>query len=122
MYNSIKKAIGPVQRMTSSISTGDILTDNNEQMEIWVSNICSRQNTVSQNALDSLERLQTMDELVLDDVPSIDDLIIAIDHLTNGKTPGSDNIPPDLIKTCKTALLLPLHEILCQCWQEVEVS
>ena len=26
--------------------------------------------------------------------------------------------PPDLIKHCKTTLLLPLHEVLCQCWQE----
>ena len=24
----------------------------------------------------------------------------------------------DLIKHCKTKLLLPLHEVLCQCWQE----
>ena len=85
-------------------------------MEKWVeyySNFYFRQNTVSQNALDSLECLQTMGEL--DAVPSIDELKIAIDHLTNGKAPGSDNIPPDLIKTCKSALLLHLHEILCQC-------
>ena len=28
------------------------------------------------------------------------------------------NAIPDLIKQCKTKLLLPLHEVLCQCWQE----
>ena len=28
------------------------------------------------------------------------------------------NAIPDLIKHCKTKLLLPLHEDLCQCWQE----
>ena len=28
------------------------------------------------------------------------------------------NAIPDLIKYCKTKLLLPLHEVLCQCWQE----
>ena len=27
------------------------------------------------------------------------------------------NAIPDLIKHCKTKLLLPLHEVLCQCWQ-----
>ena len=109
MYDGIKKYIGPVQRMTSSIksSTGEILTDNNKQMERWVehySNLYSRLNTVSPNALDSLECLQTIDEL--DTVPSIDELNVAIDLLTNGKTPGSDNILPDLIKTYKSALLL----------------
>ena len=30
----------------------------------------------------------------------------------------SQNAIPDLIKHCKTKLLLPLHEVLCQCWQE----
>ena len=28
------------------------------------------------------------------------------------------NVIPDLIKHCKTKLRLPLHEVLCQCWQE----
>ena len=28
------------------------------------------------------------------------------------------NATTDLIKHCKTKLLLPLHEVLCQCWQE----
>ena len=32
------------------------------------------------------------------------------------------NAIPDLIKYCKTTLLLPLHEVLCQCWQEGAVS
>ena len=27
-------------------------------------------------------------------------------------------LSPNLIKHCKTKLLLPLHEVLCQCWQE----
>ncbi|XP_066282992.1 uncharacterized protein [Branchiostoma lanceolatum] len=39
-------------------------------------------------------------------------------NLSTGKAPGSDAIPPDLLKHCKTVLLLPLHELLCQCWKE----
>ena len=34
---------------------------------------------------------------------------------------GSDNIPPDLITTRKSALLKPLHGIPSQCWQEGEI-
>ena len=92
MYNGIKKAIGPVQRMTSSIksSTGEILTEYNEQMERWVEHysiLYSRQNNVSQNAIDSLglDCLQTMDELNY--VPCIEELNSAIDQLNNGKAP-----------------------------------
>ena len=45
----------------------------------------------------------------------------AIDSLASGTAPGSDGILPDLIKHCKTTLLLPLHVVLCQCWQEGSV-
>ena len=38
-----------------------------------------------------------------------------------GKAPGMDGIPPDLIKCCKTSLLSPLHDVLCQCWSEGSV-
>ena len=38
--------------------------------------------------------------------------------MASGKAPGNDRIPPELIKHCKTTLLLPLHEVLYQCWQE----
>ena len=58
----------------------------------------------------------------LDSEPSVEELVKAIDSLASGKTPGNGGIPPDLIKYCKTTLmLLPLHEVLCQCWQEGDV-
>ena len=50
--------------------------------------------------------------------PTMDELSKVIDCLATGKAPGSDSIPPDLIKQCKTTLLHPLHEVLCQCWRE----
>ena len=57
-----------------------------------------------------------MDEL--DSEPLVEELSMAIDSLASGKAPGNDGIPPDFIKHCKTTLLLSLHEVLCQCWQE----
>ena len=80
------------------------------------SDLYSRENTVSPAALDVIECLPTMDEL--DSEPSVEVLSKAIDSLASGKAPGNDGIPPELIKHCKTTLLLPLHEVLCQCWQE----
>ena len=71
---------------------------------------------MSPAALDVIECLPTMDEL--DSEPSVEDLSKAINSLASGKAPGNDGIPPELIKHCKTTLLLPLHEVLCQCWQE----
>ena len=121
MYDGIKKALGPTQSKTAPLksSSGAIITDKGQQMERWVqhySDLYSRENTVSPAALDVIECLPTMDEL--DSKPSVEDLSKAIDSLASGKAPGNDGIPPELIKHCKTTLLLPLHEVLCQCWQE----
>ena len=68
------------------------------------SNLFSRQNTVFPEAYGSIDFIQPMDEL--DAVPTIEELGSGTNHLSNGKTPGADNIPPDLI-----ALLLTLYKI-----------
>ena len=58
-----------------------------------------------------------MDEL--DSEPLVEELSKAIESLAPGKAPDNGGSPPDLIKHCKTTLLLPLHEVICQwCWQE----
>ena len=54
----------------------------------------------------------------LDTEPTLEELSKAIDSLASGKAPGSDGIPPDLLKHCETTLLHSLHVLLCQCWQE----
>ena len=58
------------------------------------SDLYSRQNTVTPSALDAIDCLPSMDDL--DDEPTI----------------------YEMIKSCKTALLLSLHDVLCQCWKK----
>ena len=58
----------------------------------------------------------------LDTEPTLEELSKAIDSLASGKAPGSNGIPPHLLKHCKTTLLHSLHVLLCQCWQERTVS
>ncbi|XP_066294595.1 uncharacterized protein [Branchiostoma lanceolatum] len=117
MYDGIKRALGPTQSKTAPLksTTGEEITDKMLQMERWVehySDLYSRQNTVSPSALDAIECLPTMAEL--DAEPTLDELNKAIDSLSTGKAPGSDAIPSDLLKHCKTVLLLPLHELPTQ--------
>ena len=83
------------------------------------SDLYSRENTVTPSALGTIKCMPIMEEL--DAEPTVDELSKAIDSLAAGKAPGSDSIPPDLIKHCKTTLLHPLHEVLCQCWREGSV-
>ena len=117
-YDGIKKALGPMQRKMAPLksATGEVISDQGWQMERWVehySDLYFRQNTVTPSALGAIKCMPIMEEL--DAEPTMDELSKVIDSLAAGKAPGSDSIPPDLIKHCKTTLLHPLHEVLCQC-------
>ena len=72
--------------------------------------------SVSDATLSSKKDLPITEEL--DGVPSVAELSKAIDSLPTDKAPGSDNIPPEAIKCGKPALLQPLHDLLCLCWEE----
>ena len=100
-------------------TTGEVITDQGQQMERWVEHyfdLYSRKNTVTPSALGAIKCMPIMEEL--DAEPTMDELSKVIDSLATGQAPGRDSIPPDLIKHCKTTLLHPLHEVLCQCWRE----
>ena len=121
MYDGIKKALGPMQSKMAPLksTTGEVITDQGRQMERWVehySDLYSRENTVTPSALGAIRCMPIMEELNVE--PTMDELSKVIDSLAAGKAPGSDSIPPDLIKHCKTTLLHPLHKVLCQCWRE----
>ena len=58
----------------------------------------------------------------LDEPPSMKELRKAIDSLSNGKAPGSDGIPPEVVKAGKdSSLFKHLHSLLLQCWLERQV-
>ena len=70
-------------------------------------------------ALDAIECLPVMEEL--DNEPTIEELSKAIDGLASRESLRQRRDSPrltDLIKHCKTTLLLPWHEVHCQCWKE----
>ena len=124
MSNGIKTALGPVRNKTAPLksTTGEVITDKGQQLERWVkhySDLYSRQNVVTTAALEAIECLPAMEKL--DTEPIIEKFSKAIDSLVFKKGPGSDGIPPNVIKHCKTNLELPLHEVLCQCWKEEAV-
>ena len=48
---------------------------------------------------------------------SVEELDKAVDALSNGKAPGSDGIPPEVITSGKPVPLALLHEVLCLCWK-----
>ena len=121
MYDGITKALGPTQSKTvprKSIG-GVVITDKERWVERY-SELYSRENSVVDSALDAIEPLPIMEDL--DAEPTLEELSKAIDSLACGKAPGTDGIPPYLIMRCKSTLLQPLHDTLCQCWREGGVA
>jgi len=121
MYDGIKKAMGPTKKTTAPLksATGETIQDKDKQMERWVehySELYSRQNHVTDEALYAIENLPPMEEL--DEKPTLAELEKAIMSLSSGKAPGNDGIPPEVIKCGGSALLEHLHNLLCQCWEE----
>ena len=125
MYEGLKKAFGPsaVKVTPLKSASGDIITDRGKQMERWAEHyqqLYSRENIVTDTAIERITPLPVMDEL--DAPPSLEELSKAIDTLASGKAPGSDGIPPEVIKASKKTVLLDhLHELLLQCWEEGSV-
>ncbi|XP_047472864.1 uncharacterized protein LOC125027771 [Penaeus chinensis] len=101
MYEGIKTATGPTQIKSAPLksSSGELIVDKGKQLDRWkehYSVLYSRQSTVSESAVAAMEQLGVLHEL--DEMPTISELSKAIDQLAPGKAPGSDEIPPDLIK------------------------
>ena len=121
MYEGIKKATGPTQSKTAPLKSlsGETIHDRGKQLERWVehySQLYSQENTVTETAIDGIETFSVMEEL--DEIPTLQELTKAIDCLPSGKAPGSDGIPPEVIKCGKNVLAAHMHNLLCKCWEE----
>lgn len=121
MYEGIKKATGPAPRKSAPLKakSGEVITDQAKQLDRWVEHyleLYATLNIVSDAALADIPDLPVMEEL--DAPPTEEELSNAINSLAGGKAPGSDNIPAEILKSGKPALLKPLLELLCRCWEE----
>jgi hypothetical protein len=125
MYSGIRKALGPAIRKTAPLraSDGSVITDRSKQMDRlaeYYGELYSQDRTITEAARDVLEQQPVMTDL--DDLPSREELCTAIDSLANGKSPGKDGIPSELLKVSKdTVFFQHLFELLCQCWEEGRV-
>jgi hypothetical protein len=53
--------------------------------------------------------------------PSLVEVEIAIGKLRSYKSPGSDNIPAELIKAGDETLCSEIHKIICSTWNKEEL-
>ena len=116
-----EKQLDPLENLSFPLqsATGEILHNRDKQIGRWVrhfSLLYSKDNTATDAALKHMENIPTMDDL--ETKPTVEELSKAITEMAFWKAPGSDGIPADLFRQCKSYLLLLLHEILVKCWRE----
>ena len=122
MYEGIKKAVGPtiIKSAPLKSATGKTITDHDQQMERWAEHfqeLYSRESHVTDTAINGTAILPQMTQL--DEPPTLEDLIKAIDSLSCNKAPGTDGIPPEVLKISKKSLLAQeLLSLLQLCWEK----
>ena len=97
-------------------ATGVLIQDRAQQMERWVqhySELYSRKNVVTEEALNNIECLPVLEEL--DNEPTLAEIKAALDSLASGKAPGRDNIPVEVLKCGKEIITSELYEVFCLC-------
>ncbi|WP_353817098.1 hypothetical protein, partial [Acinetobacter baumannii] len=100
----------------------EIITDRSQQLDRWVEHyldLYATENVVTDKALNAIPQMPVMEEL--DALPNVDELRKAIDRLVCGNAPGTDGIPPEVLKCGQRALLELMHELLCHCWKQEHI-
>ena len=124
VYEGMKKAIGPMPKKTAPIKDleGNKITDKTKVMDRWVEHygeLYSRETKVTDQALDAIEQLPCLSDL--DEPPTMDEMMEAINSLPRKKAPGKDGITAEMVRAAKGKLSVHLLDLLQQCWHEREV-
>jgi len=124
VHAALKSVLGPSPRLTAPLqdSDGNILLEKTEQLRRWVdhySTLYSNPVPFDDSVLDSIEQLPELTSL--DSQPTLQEVERALKDMKSGKAPGSDGIPPELLKLDVPVLREHLLDLLVSCWREGRV-
>lgn len=108
MYDGIKKSIGPTRKKTAPLksTTGELIQDRAKQMECWVQHYSepySRENVITEEALNAIKCLAMLEELECD--PTLEALNPGLDSLASDKIPSKESIPAEVLKCYKRNII-----------------
>ena len=124
-YSGLKEVWGPQKKGPVHLKTSDgreTISDNNRVLSRWAEHFQTLLNVpgdIDPSALDRIQQHPMIESL--DDIPTIDEVTKAIAAMKDGKAPGQDGIPAEVWKYGGQNLLVKLHELIVQIWQEGEV-
>ena len=124
-YEVLKAVYGPTHQARSplrSVNGPALLKDKTSILSRWseyFQELFSDDRVVQDSALLRIPQLPVKVEL--DKLPSMQELIKAIEQMKSGKAAGVEGIPPEFWKSGGSALHSKLHKLLIRCWEQGKV-
>ena len=125
MYNLTKEMFGPKKPKRSPLRSADgntLLTDKNDihnRMSEHFCQLLNRESAVDFNVIESIEQYDILYHL--DTSPSLEEVGTAVDNLNRGKSPGLDNVPPEVLQHGGSTLISRLHQLIQVKWEDGSV-
>ena len=120
-YEALKAVYGPTHQAWSPLRSADkqaLLKDKTSILSRWSEHfqeLFSADRVVQDSVLLRIPQLSVKVEL--DELPSTQELVKAIEQIKSGKAAGVDGIPPELWKSGGPALHSKLYKLLVCCWE-----
>ena len=124
-YAALKEVWGPQTRSTAHLKSLDgkeTFSDNKRVLERWSQHfemLLNQPGDIDPTALEKINQQPLV--TVLDDVPTLEELQLAIAFLADSKAPGVDGIPSEVWKHGGFTLINNLLKLIQQVWEEGSV-
>ena len=124
-HSALREVYGPTDRSFAPVRTADgttLLVRKNDILQRWQQHYSTLLNTNNPSNPEELEALPHMPEVEsMDDPPTFSETLEAINSLRNKKSPGTDGIPGEVLKSGGAALHHELHQLILSIWVAEEV-
>lgn len=101
---------------------GQLVTDREGIIARWrehFSSMFEHQGPADPSVINDLPQHPYMREL--DNPPTLDEVRGAVESMSNGKSPGIDGIPAEILKCGGSVIIEILHRLYVFCWERVEL-
>ena len=121
-YSGLKEVWGPHTKQLVHLKSSDrleIFTDNKSVVARWREHFQKLLNVPGDREPEVLENIQKRSvNTALDEKPNMDEMVRAIKGLKDGKAPGGDGIPAEVLKYGGANLSNRLHRWIIKIWEK----
>ena len=125
LYESIREVYGPTISRPNHILDKEgstVLISKPAVTERWHEHFSDLLDCTQEVSINSHDyEHQYIPSIPSTDVPTIEEVTAAINQLHSGKSPGPDQIPPEILKNGGATLTTRLHELIVDCWTQEKV-